>query len=94
MPILPALALCAAAASSLASPSAAASPAASARASAVRAWEGNLDLPTHEEGLPDVNPPFDAFETGRFNYPYTLRHTSRKSEPPPAGAPSTWRTST
>ena len=40
----------------------------------VRAWEGHLDLPTYEEGLPEVNPPFDLFETRRFNYPYTLRH--------------------
>jgi tetratricopeptide (TPR) repeat protein len=39
----------------------------------VRAWEGTLDLPTYEEGLPDVNPPFDLFETRRYNYPYTLR---------------------
>jgi tetratricopeptide (TPR) repeat protein len=43
-------------------------------ATGVRAWEGHLDLPTYEEGLPDVNPPFDVFETHRFNYPYTLRH--------------------
>jgi tetratricopeptide (TPR) repeat protein len=41
----------------------------------VRVWEGHLDLPTYEEGLPDVNPPFDLFETHRFNYPYTLRHS-------------------
>jgi tetratricopeptide (TPR) repeat protein len=40
----------------------------------VRAWEGHLDLPTYEEGLPDVNPPFEAFEgRPRLNYPYTLR---------------------
>ncbi|HEY7508935.1 MAG TPA: DUF5107 domain-containing protein, partial [Vicinamibacteria bacterium] len=44
-----------------------------AKGAAVRAWEGHLDLPTYEEGLPDVNPPFDVFETTRFNYPYTLR---------------------
>ena len=32
-------------------------------------------IPTSEEGLPDPNPPFDLFNTGRFpNYPYTLRH--------------------
>jgi tetratricopeptide (TPR) repeat protein len=41
--------------------------------SAVRAWEGQLELPTYEEGAPDVNPPFDLFETRRYNYPYTLR---------------------
>jgi tetratricopeptide (TPR) repeat protein len=40
---------------------------------AVEAWEGTLDLPTDEEGPPDVNPPFDLFQTTRFNYPYTLR---------------------
>jgi tetratricopeptide (TPR) repeat protein len=40
---------------------------------AVRAGEGFLDLPTYEEGPPDANPPFDLFETRRFNYPYTLR---------------------
>jgi tetratricopeptide (TPR) repeat protein len=65
-----------------AAPNAAAAPAAS-----VRVWEGTLDLPTYEEGLPDVNPPFDVFETQRFNYPYTLRHnlTDRR-------AVTRWRT--
>jgi tetratricopeptide (TPR) repeat protein len=45
------------------------------------AWEGHVDLPTYEEGLPDVNPPFDAFESRRFNYPYTMREdlTDRRS---------------
>ena len=38
----------------------------------VQVREGVLELPTDEEGLPDVNPPFDLFVT-RFNYPYTLR---------------------
>jgi tetratricopeptide (TPR) repeat protein len=54
---------------------------------AVRAWEGHLDLPTYEEGLPDVNPPFDVFETRRYNYPYTLREnlTDRR-------AVTRWRT--
>ncbi len=34
-----------------------------------------MNIPTSEEGLPDPNPPFDFFNTGRFlNYPYTLRH--------------------
>jgi tetratricopeptide (TPR) repeat protein len=41
-------------------------------AAEVRVSEGTLDLPTDEEGPPDVNPPFDLFVT-RFNYPYTLR---------------------
>ena len=36
-------------------------------------WQGTLTLPTYEEGKPDPNPPFDIFETSRFNYPYTLR---------------------
>jgi hypothetical protein len=42
-------------------------------APAVRVWEGTMEIPTYEEGLPDVNPPFDVFQTRRFNYPYTLR---------------------
>ncbi len=41
--------------------------------SEVRVWQGTLSLPTYEEGPPDVNPPFDAFASLRFNYPYTLR---------------------
>ena len=40
----------------------------------VKVWEGLLKLPTYEEGVPDPNPPFDQFSTGRFNYPYTLRN--------------------
>src|SRR5687768_9912679 len=53
----------------------------------VRAFEGHLDLPTYEEGAPDVNPPFDLFETRRHNYPYTLREnlTDRR-------ATARWRT--
>ncbi len=48
--------------------------------SEVRVWQGTLTLPTYEEGLPDPNPPFDQFTSGRFNYPYTLRNnlTSRR----------------
>jgi tetratricopeptide (TPR) repeat protein len=38
----------------------------------VRVSEGTLDLPTDEEGPPDVNPPFDLLVT-KFNYPYALR---------------------
>src|SRR4029077_4140851 len=47
----------------------------------VRVWEGVLNLPAYEEGLPDPNPPFDQFSAGRFNYPYTLRNnlTSRRA---------------
>jgi tetratricopeptide (TPR) repeat protein len=50
-------------------------------AAAVRVWEATMDIPTYEEGLPDVNPPFDVFQTRRFNYPYTLREnlTDRRS---------------
>ena len=46
----------------------------------VRVREGTLDLPTDEEGPPDVNPPFDLFVT-KFNYPYSLRDhiTGRQS---------------
>ncbi len=41
----------------------------------VRVWEDSMVIPTSEEGVPDENPPFDSFNTGRFyNYPYTLRH--------------------
>jgi tetratricopeptide (TPR) repeat protein len=40
---------------------------------AVRAWEGELALPTTVERLPSENPPFDLFATERFNYPYTIR---------------------
>lgn len=41
----------------------------------VRFWEDSKVIPASEEGLPDPNPPFDLFTTsGRFNYPYTLRH--------------------
>src|SRR5579884_2689082 len=39
----------------------------------VRVWQGTMTLPTYEEAAPDPNPPFDQFETSRFNYPYTLR---------------------
>src|SRR3989449_18059 len=39
----------------------------------VRVWEGVLNLPAYEEGMPDPNPPFDQFAIGRFNDPYTMR---------------------
>jgi Tfp pilus assembly protein PilF len=47
-------------------------------AAQVRVWQGTLRLPTYEEGLPDPNPPFDQYQNGRFNYPYTLRHNLTK----------------
>lgn len=44
-------------------------------AAQVKVWQGNLTLPTYEEGLPDPNPPFDLYATSaRFNYPYTIRN--------------------
>jgi tetratricopeptide (TPR) repeat protein len=53
----------------------------------VRVWEGTETIPTYEEGPADVNPPFDLFASGRFNYPYTMREnlTDRR-------APRVWRT--
>jgi tetratricopeptide (TPR) repeat protein len=43
-------------------------------AGAVRAWTGELRLPTTVEGPANPNPPFDPFAVaGRFNYPYALR---------------------
>ena len=46
---------------------------ASGAQAAVRVWLGRLTLPTSQEGPPDPNPPFDIFESTKFNYPYTLR---------------------
>jgi tetratricopeptide (TPR) repeat protein len=51
-------------------------------------WEDSRIIPTSVEGIPDPNPPFDLFNTGRFyNYPYTLRHNfiDRRE-------PKSWRT--
>lgn len=50
----------------------------------VRTWQGVMTLPTYLEGAANVNPPFDAFETLRFNYPYTLRDqmTAKRVEQP------------
>jgi predicted Zn-dependent protease len=42
-------------------------------AAQVRVWQGTLTLPSYEEGQPDPNPPFDTYQTNKFNYPYTLR---------------------
>ena len=42
-------------------------------AAQVKVWQGTLTLPSYEEGLPEPNPPFDAYQTNSFNYPYTLR---------------------
>src|SRR2546427_12698655 len=54
----------------------------------VRVWQDSKIIPTSEEGLPDPNPPFDLFNTGRFhNYPYTLRHNLVDRR-----VPRTWRT--
>jgi len=49
----------------------------------VRVWKDKLVLPTHEEGLPDINPPFDIFQRRVFStYPYTTREnlTHRRSD--------------
>lgn len=48
----------------------------------MRAWSGTLSLLTYQEGAPNPNPPFDLFQTQRFNYPYTLREnlTWQRSE--------------
>ena len=39
----------------------------------VKVWQSTYTLPAYEEGPPDPNPPFDAYQSSRFNYPYTLR---------------------
>ena len=39
----------------------------------VRVWQGTLEIPVYEEGLPDRNPSFDQYASTRFSYPYTLR---------------------
>jgi TolA-binding protein len=39
----------------------------------VKVWQGTLEIPVYEEGLPDPNPSFDQYASTRFNYPYTLR---------------------
>ena len=48
----------------------------------VRVWQGALEVPVYDEGLPDENPPFDIFASVFFNYPYTLRNslTGHKQE--------------
>src|SRR3954452_12591037 len=55
-------------------------------AAQVKVWEGNLKLPTYEEGSPDPNPSFDTYASNQFSYPYTLRKnlTGRKAD-------HTWR---
>ncbi len=48
----------------------------------VKVWEDELLLLTYEEGLPDINPPFDLFQQRSFStYPYTTREnlTHRRS---------------
>jgi len=46
----------------------------------VRVWEGTLPLRTTVEGEPNPNPPFDVFQTTKFNYPYTLRENLTAEE--------------
>jgi len=40
---------------------------------AVRVWQGSIQIPTYAEGPANPNPPFDLFSLGRFNYPYPIR---------------------
>jgi tetratricopeptide (TPR) repeat protein len=40
---------------------------------AVRVWQGSVQIPTYAEGPANPNPPFDLFSFGRFNYPYPIR---------------------
>ena len=61
-------------------------------AAQVKVWQGTLTLPAYEEGQPDPNPPFDIYETTRFNYPYTLRTDLTVKRPTTAGAQSFSRT--
>lgn len=39
----------------------------------VKVYEGTLTLPYYQEGPPNPNPPFDAYATNKFNYPYVIR---------------------
>jgi len=38
----------------------------------VRVWQDTLTIPTYEVAAPDPNPPFDFFDRGPIDYPYTL----------------------
>ena len=58
-----------------------------ASADTVRVWEATEDIPTYQEGPPDVNPPFDLFSSIRFNYPYTIRENLSDQR-----ATRSWRT--
>jgi tetratricopeptide (TPR) repeat protein len=40
----------------------------------VHVWEGTLNLPTYQEGPPNLSPPFDEFTSTKFIYPYTTRN--------------------
>jgi len=46
---------------------------------AVRVWQATVNLPTHVEGPPDENPPFDVFRTENYFYPYTVRTNFTKN---------------
>jgi hypothetical protein len=49
----------------------------------VKIWEDKITLPTYEERLPDVNPPFELFHSrGFITYPYTTREnlTNQKAD--------------
>jgi tetratricopeptide (TPR) repeat protein len=66
----------------------AAQPTASSSVVPVRVWQGTVDIPTSEMGLPDPNPPFDYFvQDYRHIYPYTsLSNLTGRS------VPRRWRT--
>lgn len=73
--------------SALSAPASGASAQAQARPAAdvVRVDSGLLTLETYDEGVPNVNPPFDLF-SARVNYPYTLRDNLTDRH-----APRPWR---
>src|SRR6185312_8441862 len=43
------------------------------RQTAVRVWQGSIELPTYAEDAANPNPPFELFTFGRLNYPYPIR---------------------
>ena len=60
----------------------------SGKSAVVRVWQDTMELPTYEEGPPDLNPPFDQFvRNDRYNYPYTIRENLTNHV-----APHRWRT--
>lgn len=56
-----------------------------------RAWQGRLSLPTYEEGLPDLNPPFDQLATNRFITPIHCARISRTAARTITGELFSWK---